>query len=103
MDTHVQHAQVERQVTVACLLATILAIAIVPAWGGELPIPELGLWEANMLNFGPTHCTALTALDISLLDSVYYDAERVYYQIADYTDNPLWITCAHLAQNVYRD
>ena len=63
----------------------------------QLPIPELTLWEAQMLSYGQAHCV------LDALDQVYYDAERVYYQIADYTGNSSWITCAHLVQTVYRD
>src|SRR5258708_7749964 len=61
----------------------------------QLPIPQLSLWEAQMLSYGQTHCAALATSNISLLDSVYYDADRVFYQIGDYTGNPSWTTCAH--------
>jgi hypothetical protein len=38
------------------------------------------------------------------LAATYYDAERVFYQIADYTGNPTWAAlCAQRAEAVYRD
>jgi hypothetical protein len=82
---------------VAALTAILLTVALVPTASAELPIPQLALWEAHMLSFGQTHCY------LGTLDQVYYDAERVYYQIADYTGDPSWTTCAQFAQAVYRD
>src|SRR5713226_9596128 len=61
------------------------------------PIPQLALWEANMRTFGSMHCV------LGTLDAVYYDAIRVYYQIADYMRDPSWVTCSQLARTVYRD
>src|SRR5260370_203521 len=83
---------------VAVVAPLLSALLVAPAPGAaQSPIPQLALWEAQMLSYGQTHCV------LGALDEVYYDAERVYYQIADYTGNPAWITCAHLAQTVYRD
>ena len=40
----------------------------------------------------------------ALLDEVYYDGERVYYQIATYTGNTAyWNACAAKAEAIYRD
>src|SRR5712692_550423 len=61
------------------------------------PIPQLAQWEANMRTYGSMHCTPVG------LDQVYYDAIRVYYQIADYTRDSSWVTCSQLARTVYRD
>lgn len=36
-------------------------------------------------------------------NDVYYDGERVYYQIAAYTGDPTWKYCAGLAEAIYRD
>ena len=85
-----------RLVAVVAPLLSAILVAAAPA-AAQSPIPQLALWEAQMLSYGQTHCV------LGALDEVYYDAERVYYQIADYTGNPAWITCAHLAQTVYRD
>src|SRR2546422_2461103 len=60
-------------------------------------IPYLSQWETNMRTYGSLHCV------LGTLDQVYYDAERVYYQIADYTRDPSWLTCSQLARTVYRD
>jgi hypothetical protein len=81
---------------VAWLLSTLLGSLASPA-RAELPIPELARWEANMVSYGQTHCYA------GSLDHVYYDAQRVYYQIADYTGDASWTTCAQRAESVYRD
>src|SRR5437899_394338 len=60
-------------------------------------IPYLSQWETNMRTYGSLHCV------LGTLDQVYYDAERVYYQIADYTGDPSWLNCSQLAETVYRD
>ena len=39
----------------------------------------------------------------TLLDMVYYDAARVFYQIADYTHDAKWTACAKRAVELYRD
>lgn len=62
------------------------------------PIPQLAQWESNMTTYGQQHCI------LGTLDHTYYDAERVYYQIAAYTGNTaVWQACAGLAEQVYRD
>jgi hypothetical protein len=90
---------------VALLLFSLLGLAPVPAASQELPIPRLALWEAHMLSFGQTHCDYLAQPHTpgELLDHVYYDAERVFYQIADYTGDSAWTTCAQRAEASYRD
>ena len=37
-------------------LLSLLALAPVPAAGQQLPIPELALWEAQMLSYGQPDC-----------------------------------------------
>ncbi len=75
---------------------------------GNIPaIPELANWESQMITYGQKHCAALKdttrAFDPLLVDT-YYDAERVYYQIADYTGNySYWNDCAQAAERIYRD
>jgi hypothetical protein len=79
-----------------------------PAAGreGEVrPIPELARWEAQMVTYGRKHCEEY---DRSLtpdqkLGNTYYDAMRVFYQIADYTGDAFWNDCALKARAVYRD
>jgi hypothetical protein len=78
---------------------------------GESEIPELALWEERMVGWeAQMHCDALAeapgAGDPGLnafLTKVDYDAIRVYDQIADYTGDEKWRTCAQRAEKVYRD
>ena len=59
-----------------------------------------------MTAFGRQICNRLVpgAEDYPLqLDEVYYDGERVYYQITAYTGDPTWKYCAGLAEGIYRD
>ena len=66
---------------------------------------QLALWESQMITYGQSLCDYLAsgATQDSKLQNVYYDAIRVFYQIADYTNNPAWNTCAQRARSVYRD
>ncbi len=69
-------------------------------------IPSLSAWEADMLSYGGTHCANLQGVVLTAeqkLEATYYDAERVFYQIADYTSDPAWVTCAGAAEAAYRD
>jgi hypothetical protein len=70
--------------------------------------PQLGTWEDDMRRFGKIHCDTLrehaaTGSFDQKLGDTYYDAERVYYQIADYTGDASWLQCANLAEQFYRD
>lgn len=64
-------------------------------------------WESNMLSYGSTHCAFLQAAPNSYSDphlaATYYDAERVFQQIATHTGNSQWANCANYARRVYRD
>ena len=51
-------------------------------------------WNQNMVSYGDKYCQA---------NDNYYDAARVYYQMADYTKNPRWNDCAKKAVVGYRD
>src|SRR5260370_40875587 len=75
------------------------------AWGSEPPIAELGLWESHMLSSGQALCDYLAQLlpADQLLAATAYDAERVFYQIVEYTHDSGWVTCAQRAEAVYRD
>ncbi len=46
-----------------------------------------------MLQYGKQHCVG----------DYYYDGARVFYQIAEYTKDASWITCAEQAVVAYRD
>ena len=68
-------------------------------------VPQLSAWEQQMLEYGARHCATLkgSASFDTKLASTYYDAEWVYYQIADYTGDAAWHDCARAAEAVYRD
>src|SRR5947207_484476 len=85
------------------VLLSALAAAVPVA--AQTPIPQIALWEAHMLTYGQVACAYLAAPHLfeEDLGEVYYDAERVFYQIADYTGDASWNTCAQRAQAVYRD
>ena len=90
---------------IAGWLSLTLVTFAVPAGAQQPPIPQLALWEAHMTSYGQTHCDFLAGSHTfdEKLNNVYYDAIRVFYQIADYTGNPAWNTCALRARAVYRD
>jgi hypothetical protein len=92
----------------AALISAVLMAMLVPVPSpaeGTVPIPALAQWQSNMVTVGAKLCVpASSIVGGSGADSpVYYDAERVFYQIADYTGNPSWNACAHNAQAIYRD
>lgn len=77
-----------------------------PTYADDTPIPLLSAWESNMTTFGRQICNKLIpgAEDLAVQGGdVYYDGERVYYQIAAYTGDPTWKYCAGLAEVIYRD
>ncbi len=79
------------------------------AKGGQTPggsAPLLAQWQSQMVEHGKELCRSLQdsaySADEKLL-ATYYDAEWVFYQIADYTGDNSWIDCAQAAEAVYRD
>jgi len=69
-------------------------------------VPQLALWESNMTTYGQTFCTQLTNTSLTFdqkLNTTYYDSQRVFYNIRDYTGGTTWETCALKAQSIYRD
>jgi hypothetical protein len=80
--------------------------AVQPNNGGDAAgIPQLAQWKANMNKFGRENCSALRNggdFDSRLLGT-YYDAQWVYLQIAEYTGDNSWMSCADAAEAVYRD
>jgi hypothetical protein len=84
----------------------LFLLASSPTYADDTPIPLLSAWESNMTTFGRQICNKLVpgAEDwSSQFGDVYYDGERVYYQIATYTGDPTWKYCAGLAESIYRD
>lgn len=63
--------------------------------------PNLAKWESNMVTYGKSHCVPE---EMSLWEGFawYYDGQRVYFQIADYTKDLSWNTCAAMEEGVYR-
>lgn len=90
----------------------VLAILLLAAGGpvsatgeGRAPIPEIERWKAQMVKYGRAVCDRLSEprpLD-DLLGLTYYDGQRVFLQIAEYTGDTAWIACAEQAAAVYRD
>lgn len=73
------------------------------------PIPKLRDWQYDMTFYGAGNwCNIRTRSGTHCSPgyeecSWYYDGERVFYQIADYTKHKKWETCALNAQANYRD
>jgi len=70
-------------------------------------IPGIAQWEANMLSAGKSWGQFLTDLNpapgtYNEINTNYYDGQRVYFQIADYTgqEEP-WNTYAQEAERIY--
>jgi hypothetical protein len=74
-------------------------------FGPDVPLPNIIEWQQNMLNYGKQYCNK------SNIDSYgpwegsvyYYDGARAYFQVADYTKDPSWNTCAQYVLGMYRD
>jgi len=68
------------------------------------PLVKLSEWEANMVSKGGNLCDEQQILDLGIWEGSiwYYDGIRVYYQIAGYTEDSSWETCAGYVRNVYR-
>lgn len=63
-------------------------------------------WESEMVSFGRTHCDKLKSSASSFdekLAATYYDAIWVFLQIASYTKDSYWLSCADAAKITYRD
>ncbi|WP_148074452.1 PKD domain-containing protein [Bythopirellula goksoeyrii] len=74
----------------------------------QVLIPELDSWLQNMISYGQQHGDSLANYIISnnpsgALGATYYDAARVFYQIADHTGDSSWNAYAEMAITVYRD
>jgi hypothetical protein len=91
----------------AAFLGAVLVL-LVPTTGPAsefVPAPMVREWETKMVTTGRALCERLGrpgSVD-QLLAEVYYDAERVFFQIAVYTGDRSWEACAQRAQVVYRD
>jgi len=73
---------------------------------GAVPIPELRRWEENMKKLGVKHGVE-KGYSISEGNQIeahvwYYDGTRVFYQIADYTEDSKWNKFASNCMETYR-
>lgn len=98
--TNEQGASASDDVTVAVNIVEGNAVETVP------DPPQLAKWEADMHTFGQQHGLKLgqnleDGNTNSSLSCTYYDAARVFYQIADYTGDPVWNTYAGYAITAY--
>jgi hypothetical protein len=92
------------------LFAVLLGMSLaVTAWA-QTPIPQRRGWEAHMLQQGARFCNqadidaAIGSGGVITEGNVwYYDGARVYDQIAVYTGDPSWYTCAGYSNQAYRD
>lgn len=79
----------------------------ITAGGVGSEIPQLALWESHMLRYGQQHsdwwATNQNATIDDKLNHLYYDQARVFYQIADYTDDTSWHSKALAPNTFYRD
>lgn len=69
--------------------------------------PEFDAWKSKMLTYGRIVGEGLLTIDINsndALDETYYDGQRVFFQIADFTgQGEPWLTYAQRAELIYRN
>jgi len=91
--------------TLIAMLVIAWAFALVApsarAGGAMLPLPEFKRWEGNMVKYGQKHFDERSG-GFNERFVWYYDGQRVFYQIADYTKDKKWIEAAHNSREVYR-
>lgn len=68
------------------------------------PIPSLSTWQSQMTSFGKTYCNPTNIASQGTWDGNlwFYDGIRVYFQIADYTQDTSWNDCAGYVESVYK-
>ncbi len=69
------------------------ALTLVP-FPPNTPLTSLAQWQSNMTTFGHTYCTPPLGGPAFEGFVWYYDGTRNYFQIADYTHDQQWLTCA---------
>ncbi len=63
-------------------------------------------YESNMRTYGQKNCDYLKSgagTSNERLNAAYYDGERIFFQIKDYTGQSSWDSCAQAAEKAYRD
>ena len=67
----------------------------------DTPLASLAKWKSDMVTYGREHCTSS---EMNLYEGFvwYYDGARVYYQIADATNDPSWNSCAVMVADFFQ-
>jgi hypothetical protein len=94
---------VSRSISYPFVVDSVPAVPTAAPITAQMPIPSLAQWQSNMTRYGTTHCQTIQADPAGQLAATYYDAQRVYLQIGDYTRNGTWKACAQAARTSYRD
>lgn len=96
-------------VDLTVLFSILLGMSSAVTAGAQPPIPQRQGWEAHMLQQGAGFCNqadinaAIGSGGVVTEANVwYYDGTRVYDQIAAYTGDPSWYTCAGYVNQAYR-
>src|SRR5262249_37730549 len=87
------------------VMAPPSALSLQP-YAAASSVPQLALWQSNMTTYGQTFCAVFANTSLTpdqKLGTTFYDSQRVFYNIRDYTGAGSWDTCAQNAQQVYRD
>ncbi len=88
-----------------CALVILFSLLAVPVLSQEIgpPIPSLSQWEDNMKSYGRKFMS--TPINGKANETLvwYYDGIKVYYQIAEYTNDKSWLAGAKTCMNWYRD
>ncbi len=79
-----------------------LATVNITVQASQPDIPGLALWESQMEEWGRIHGERFLDGTYSF-GEVYYDSQRVFYNIADYTGDASWLAYAERAGELYRD
>lgn len=92
--TYTTASSVVHSINYQLIVDPVPAPLTLSAFPANVPLTNLATWQANMITYGQTYCQ-VPALGPSYEGFPwYYDGTRVYYQIADYTGDPQYLTCA---------
>jgi hypothetical protein len=84
-----------------------LEIRPIAAAPNDANAQAIGVWRSQMLQYGRKYADWLIANQDGAIDpplsATFYDAARIFYQIADDTGDPYWLGAAKVAVKVYRD
>lgn len=79
-------------------------VTVAPTPTSTASLMPVQQWETIMTQYGKQHCDKAAIDKVGIADTgvSYYDGARVYYQVADYTGDKSYETCAGYVRNVYR-